>query len=224
MINNLNSLINFTNEMYIYLISKGMKFNENGFPIFDKSYFLFDYPDIIIPIQHWKSKFILNKKRTCLCFYCDDKFIYRRIDKIFDEINIYKEYMGIIEPDLTVTSDMDEEWQKFIILINQLILAFFCINGIKCIPNTRIGNDKMLILLNNFPKNIMFSSSFLGCKNTNSFESNDRYINKVLTLLPSGLVLYGKKNLVLNHKLSYLGFDFKQYRDFHSLSAGAYNV
>lgn len=216
-INNLLGLIDFANEMQSYLVEHGISFDENGLPILDDSYFLKDYPDMVIPVQHWKNKRIINKKKTCLCFFCADIFIYRRMQKLLDELYLYKEFLGVIEPDLTVTKDMDEEWQSLIILINQLFMAVLCVNGIKCIPNTRIANPSTLELLTKLPHNIIYASSFLGCKSSTNYAELVEYYDKILTLLPSKMIFYGKKDKAIYRGLSDLGFEYKQFKDFHNI-------
>ena len=216
-------LINFANEMQSYLVEHGIPFDANGLPILDSSYFLKEYPNMVIPVQHWKSKRIIDKKKTCLCFFCADIFIYRRMQKLLDEIHIYKEYMGVIEPDLTVTKDMDEEWQCLIILINQLFMAVLCVNGVKCIPNTRIASSSTLKLLTKLPHNIIYASSFLGCKPSNSNIELDDYYDKILTILPSKLLLYGKRDKSIYKGLNNLGFEYKQFKDFHNIRGVVYH-
>lgn len=216
-INNLLGLIDFAIEMQSYLVEHGIQFDETGLPILDNSHFLKEYPDMVIPVQHWKNKRIINKNKTCLCFFCADIFIYRRMQKLLDELHLYKEFMGVIEPDLTVTKDMDEEWQNLIILINQLFMAVLCVNGIKCIPNTRIANPTTLKLLTKLPHNIIYASSFLGCSPSTNNVELDEYYDKILTILPSKMLLYGKKDKAIYRGLSNLGFEYKQFKDFHSI-------
>ena len=204
---NLLGLINFANEVQGYLVEHEISFDKNGLPILDDSYFLKEYPDMVIPVQHW----------TCLCFFCADIFIYRRMQKLLDELHLYKEFMGVIEPDLTVTKDMDEEWQSLIILINQLFMAVLCVNGIKCIPNTRIANPSTLKLLTKLPHNIIYASSFLGCRPSTHNVELDEYYDKILTILPSKMILYGKKDKAIYRGLSNLGFEYRQFKDFHNI-------
>ena len=72
-------------------------------------------------VGHRKDRIVTNKKKTALCFYCSDIIIFRRLAKLLDEIDIYKEYMGVIAFDITVTRDMDIEYQELIMEINLLI-------------------------------------------------------------------------------------------------------
>ena len=135
---------------------------------------------------------------------------------MLDEIDIYKEYMGVIAFDITVTRDMDIEYQELIMEINLLAVAVLCVNGIKCILNTRIGSFRTLRLLENIPKNIMWASGFLGCSKDE--KDDNSYIDKILTILPSKLIIYGKTDSCQNTKLDLMGIEYKYYKDFHTIS------
>jgi hypothetical protein len=150
-----------------------------------------------------------------LCTFASDKEIYPRLKNIYNEIGIYKKYMGVVSSDVTVTEDMDEEWQELIILLNQLYAAILAVNGVKIILNTRVGSNVNLRLYNNYPKNIMCISSFLGCTKNNEYDYS--YLEKILYFLPSKLLIYGKEDLKVNRMLNTMGIDYKYYVDFHRL-------
>ena len=133
-----------------------------------------------------------------------------------DEINEYKKYTAVVSCDLTVTSDMDEEWQKLIMLANELFMAVLAINGVKVIINTRIGNPQDFTSLKHLPKNVLCSSGFLGCEKDNEYDM--RYISKILYLRPSALLIYGKCSSIEREKLSKLGIKYKVYEDYHRWS------
>lgn len=215
-VNNLSDLLGIANKLRKYLIDKGVEFDKEGFPIFKKEYFLEEYPDLIVPINHRNSKYVTNKKKTLICFYCADKFIYRRLANLFNEIDIYREYMGFVSFDITVTDDMDYEWQEVIMYINQLATAVLCVNGIKCVLNTRIGSGRTIEILSRFPRNTMYASGFLGCSKSSIYD--DTYVDKILMLLPSKLIIYGKDDLIINDKLDLFGINYRYYKDFHTMN------
>ena len=215
---NLLDLIKATDNLYNYLINKGVKFNKEGFPIINKDMFITETPEMIVPYCHRKDKIIKNKKKTLICTFNSDEHIYPRIINVFKDIKEYKKYMGVVMLDLTVTKDMDYEWQLFTILINQLYAAVLAVNNIKIAFNTRIGSIESIISYNSIPKNVLCVSSFLGCKKDK--ESDFEYISKILHLLPSEIVIYGKQDINVNNKLNTLGFNYKYFKDFHSLSKG----
>ena len=210
-------LHHFIEVAYNYL-GDSIGYNDEGWPIFTKNMFLDVWPDIVIPYSHRNDKLIQDKDKTVLCFYASDAEILPRIDKIWDEIDIYKQYLGVVMPDLSVISDMDYEMQSFIMLVNQLFGAVLAVSGVKIVFNTRIGNEKSISLLNDIPSGIMCSSGFLGCRNAATEFEAISYIDKILFLLPSKLLVYGKKDTYTFSLLENMGINFRRYEDFHSLS------
>lgn len=208
-------LHDFAKRAYIYLGNR-IGYNSGGWPLFTKSMFLDVWPTYVVPYSH-RNKYICDKAYTVICFYSSDSEILPRINKLWDEIDIYKQYLGVVIPDLSVTPDMDYEMQAFIMLVNQLFGAVLAVNGVKIIFNTRVGNAKTLGLLSNIPIGIMSSSGFLGCCNARSEIEALQYIDKILSLLPSKLLIYGKADPHVFTLMNTLGINFKRYVDFHAI-------
>ena len=180
--------------------------------------FLKDMPELIVPYSNRNDKRVKDKKKTLICNFAPDKRIYPRLMKVFEDIEIYKEYIGVATADVTVTEDMDREWQEVIILLNQLYGAILVVNGIKIVFNTRIGSLDNIKLLKNIPKNVMCISGFLGCKPIKKYDYS--YLIKILNLLPSKLLIYGKEDQNANKMLDNMGINYRYYIDFHKLSKG----
>ena len=121
--------------------------------------------------------------------------------------------------DITVTSDMDIEWQRTIILLNQLFLAVLACNGIKIVMNTRIESPETISCYNNIPKNIVYAAGFLGCDKLTS-NMDFSFISKILYILPSKLLIYGKHDMIAEQQLQNMGIDYRVYADFHRLTKG----
>jgi len=181
--------------------------------------FLTEEPDLIVPFYNRNNKVVLNPKKTVLCFYSPDVDLYRRMENVINDIHIYKEYMGVIGLDITVTDDMDYEWQKFIMLLNQLFLAVLACNGIKIIMNARIGSPISIENFKAVPKNIIWATSFLGCVKLRS-EADFSFISKVLKIMPTKLLIYGKHEIIAEKQLDNMGITFRIYADIHRLTKG----
>ena len=203
--------------LYNYLEQFKLEYNKSGFPIFTKEMFLCKYPQLVIPYYLRNNKIVDNKKSTLLCFYCPDFRIYPRFSKIEEDIATYKEYMGVIGSDITVTADMDIEWQNALMLLNQLHMVALAANDIKIVFNLRNGNGESLKNFSSVPKNIMCASGFLGCERQKS-KTNFHYLTKVMSVKPSKLILYGKKDIIIENQLDLMGIDYKRYDDFHTIS------
>jgi hypothetical protein len=215
---NLLDLMNIVDKYITYLKENNFQFDDDGFPIFKKEMFLEEEPELIVPYSNRNDKRVRDKKKVVLCTFTPDEKIYTRFQNLFLEIDIYKEYLGVVTADVTVTEDMDIEWQELIVLLNQLYGAVLAINGVKLILNTRLGSIKNIKLFMNYPRNIMCVSSFLGCKKDNKYDYS--YLSKILNLRPSKLLIYGKEDKLVNLKLDTMGIDYRYYIDFHRLCKG----
>lgn len=206
-----------TDELYEKLQGK-ISFDSDGWPIFQQNHFLDEWPKDMVPFDHKYSSLIASRNETLLCFYMGDIQNYRRFKKVYEEIPIYKQYKGVVVPDVTVTDNMDNELQAVMMLANQLFAAYLAVNGIKIVFNTRCGSSKTIHFFKNIPRHVMCASGFLGCKNCEDPLSAAPYINKVLGLMPKKLIIYGKHDVAVDEQLNFLGIDYRYYVDFHTRS------
>ena len=144
MIQTLEDIMRLVDTLDSYLRKSGCEFDERGFPIIPRSCYLSEIPDDVVTYKDRKSTLVKDISRAALCFFCGDERIYPRFERVFNEIDEYRKYMGVVGPDLTVTEDMDVEWQREIMLLNQLFLAVLATNGIKVIQNIRCGSNETL--------------------------------------------------------------------------------
>ena len=173
-------------------------------------------PELIIPVNHRKNRRVTNKKKTLLAFFCGDEHIYRRIVNLPEEIEEYRPYMGVIGCDVTVTKDMDIEWQRAIIQLNQLVMAVFAANDIKIVLNTRMGSRETIDMFKYFPKGITIASGFRG-GTRKYFKGYFEYISKVLYFLPGRLLIYGKCHDSVLNELNQMGLECIVFSDFREL-------
>lgn len=203
-----------------YLINHGFEFDSQGRPLFKREMFLEIYPELVIPYDFRNSRVVQKKNETLICFYCSDKRIYPRLDKVMKDISEYKKYKGVIAADISVGENMDTEFQKSIILLNQLFMAVLAVNGIKIVANLRFGDKESLDMFSNMPKNIIWATGFLGCKKDEFYDN--RFISSILHTQPSKLIIYGKDDFMATNRLNTMGFDFRIFPDYHKLSKELY--
>lgn len=217
----LNSLLDFfkITDKYLEYLSGKIEFSEAGFPIFETDMFLDKEPEMIIPYYNRHNKIVKDPAKTVICFFSADAALYLRLEKVFDELEEYKQFQGVIGLDVTVTADMDPEWQNAIMLLNQLFLAVLACNGIKIVMNARIGSPRSVENLKSFPKGVIWATSFLGCDKLYS-EYDFNFISKVLHILPSKLLIYGKHDKIAEKQLTNMGIDYRIYADMHRLTKG----
>lgn len=148
--------------MIFILASKkeGVSFSENGFPIFTKEMLLQDPPQDIVTYKQMNS--VSNKSKVAVCFFQEDERLYSRITSLEHDIPKFRKFIGVCGLDLSPNIYWPAEQQIFNILLNQLYTATLAVNGIKIIPNWRIGNLNTLRALNSYPKNSQFAVGTLG--------------------------------------------------------------
>lgn len=213
MVKNMMDLCKIADDFVQYLQDKGFEFNEMGFPVFKREMFLEEIPEQVIPYDFRKNRIIKNPQKTLLSFYCPDARIYPRLEKVLDEIPEYCKYMGAAATDVTVTADMDQEWQDFIMLLNQLFMAVLAVNGIKIVANLRTGSPTTHKNICGIPKNVIWATGFLGCSKDEPYDM--RFISTVMLGRPSALLIYGKEDSNATEKLSLMGIKYLVYPDYH---------
>lgn len=219
MISTLNHIMLLIDDYELYLTVQGVRFDKNGFPIPEQSWYLDERPELIVTYRERKSRLVRHPDKTVLCFFCADARIYPRLKNVLKELDAYRCFMGVIGPDVTVTPDMDVEWQREIILLNQLFMAVLAVNGIKVIQNLRIGGPETLSCLVNVPDGIMCASGTLGCVLTKPDDYS--YSVKLCMLHPSEVLLYGRRDKLLERQLDVLGIPHHRYDDTHTLHKSA---
>ena len=152
-------------------------------------------------------------------YHSADAPLYVRLEKVFDELPDFKRFQGVIGLDITVTEDMDLEWQNAIMLLNQLYSAILGCNGIKIVLNARTGSSQTIHNFSCIPKNIVCATSFLGCRHLKN-NTDFGFISKMLYLMPSKLMIYGKHDRIAENQLDTMGINYRVYPDFHRISKG----
>ncbi len=216
MINSIQNLLDVVN-LYYQILDDRIDFDSDGWPIFEKKHFLTEWPSDVVTFDNRNSRLVKHPKdEVLLCHFAGDKQNYRRLEKVQYDIEIYRMYMGVVIPDVTVTREMDIEFQELIIQVNQLYAAVVASQGIKIVFNTRIGYGSSDRSFCRIPRNIMCASGFLGCKS--NARSANMYVNKILGLVPDKLIIYGKCDPLVNAQLDVLGISYRYYDDFHRRS------
>lgn len=172
------------------------------------------YPDEIVPFEHRHA--CINKDTTVLSHFSNDELLYRRLRNLEKDISICKEYMGVIGFDLSPRLGWNLEQQKFNLLINQLVNAYRAINGIKILPNFRIGELSTISALDSYPSNCLFAVGTLGCSKGYISINSAILRTKLLYKRPSGLLIYGKFHSEYQNILDEYGIPYKLYQDFKS--------
>ena len=181
------------NMLYDMLKGK-FDFDPDGWSIFQSDHFLDEWPEDMVTYANRNSGLIVDRNRTLLCHFARDTQNYARFPKVMDDIPVYREYMGAVFPDITVTWDMDIEMQESILLANQLYAAVLAVYGVRLVANTRCGSKSSQRCFRHIPRNVTCASGFLGCPIASNIGETAAYINKILLLRPDKLIIYGKED------------------------------
>lgn len=189
-------------------------FNQYGFPVFPKDVFLDSFPCNVEPIQRLRC--CEDPASTLLCSFADDQHIQTRLQKLFDEINLYKRFVGFGGFDLSPRIYWPLKRQRFNIWLSQLATAFVAMSGQKILPNFRIGNLQTLFALESYPKNIPYIVGTLGC--AKRYDPLHAFIfkTKMLFTRPSHLLIYGHLRKEYEKLLQELGIPYTLIPDFRT--------
>ena len=215
MIANLDQMLALIDEYALFLGDKGVKFNDGGFPLLEHEVFVDEWPESMVPYKYRNCSLVTDASQTALCFFAPDAQIYPRLEKLLSEIDSYREYHCVVMPDVTVTSDMEPDWQDLIMLLNQLAMAVLAVSGIKVMPNTRCGSPSSARNLLSIPKGVIWASGSLGCAGVGG-DADASFIAKVLPLQPAGIAIYGKEDPILEAQLDRMGIPMRRYADVHT--------
>ncbi len=199
-----------------YLDEQGIKFDPQGFPILEPQMYLDEWPELMVPYRDRKARFVHDPSQTVLCLFTGDARIYPRLENVFNDIPEYRQYLGAVGSDLTVTSDMDPEWQRAVMLVNQLYTAALAVNGVKVVQNLRCGSPETISCLGSVPSGVMCATSTLGCADTES-ELDLTFVEKMFAVRPGKLLFYGKHDPIMEHQTDVAGVPYKTYPDVHAL-------
>lgn len=220
MTRSLYDLFSLSDSYISYLKARGVGFDRRGFPRLASNQFLNSFPDTVVTYKERKSSLVHDPSQTVLCFYCPDDRIYPRLDKVFNELDEYRKFKGVIATDVTVTADMDLEWQRATMLVNQLFMAVLAVNDIKVVLNLRSGVPETLDCFSSIPRGIVAASGLLGCAMTTRMEDLT-YATKLLTVMPSKVLLYGKRDSLMEQQIACSGIPFRRYPDVHAQYSSA---
>ncbi len=199
-----------------YLKRHGVKFSEEGYPNFTDDMLLREVPEEVAPIG--RTSFVKDKSRTLLVSFRNDEEIYKYLFSLNDTIKICKSYLGFGGFDLSPRINWDVKLQRFNILLNMLADAYLAVNGIKLMPNFRIGCLETIDVLSSYPQHTWFTVGALG-GGRGRIKINKMYLmTKLLITNPDMLIYYGKLKPEYAEILDQYGVSYRVFEDFQRIS------
>lgn len=183
----------YVRDLYLaYLIKDAKRTSVDEYPIIEK-WMVSEKPPTNI-VQRDRRGDIKECSSTAISFYCNDLGFQPILNNPKKYVEKLLKYEMVIGLDASPYDNMPLRVQKSQIGLNIAITYYFGKNGIKIIPNIRIGDDMTLTSLDAYPKNTLISIGTNGfIKKIDNRKIFKRQIEKIIDYLhPTGICVYGK--------------------------------
>ena len=182
----------FVRDVYLaYLIDGAARTKTDGFPIIEEWMVSKEPPKEII---QWDRRYdVADPLETGICFYCCDPGFQPILGNPKAYVEKLRQYQVVIGLDASPYDNMPLWVQKSQIGLNIGITYFYGSQGIKIIPNVRIGDDRTLSSLEAYPKHTLIAigtNGFVRSKSNRAIFA--RQVRAVVDFLePTGICVYG---------------------------------
>lgn len=179
-------------DRIISILKKRNIFFKNGVAVIPQASIYEKMPVMISTFKYRNDIPVELRSKSLLSYFMPDKDLWPRLEKIDKELVVLKEYAGITGFDLSPSLGMLIPRQRLSIFINSLFNCYCAINGIKIMPNARIGEFGTIPMINSIPLGSCFITSRLGCQNHGNKAYGVFLIDKIIRIIrPSTLFVYG---------------------------------
>ena len=182
----------YVRDVYLaYLIDGAERTETDGFAKIEEWMVATEPPKEII--QWDRRQDVLNPSNTGMCFYCCDPGFQPILGNPKRYTEKLKQYNCVIGLDASPFDNMPLWVQKSQIGLNLGITYYYGMQGIKVIPNVRLGDNRTISSLEAYPKHTLISIGTNGFTRT----LDNRYIfAKQIQMIidelePSGICVYG---------------------------------
>jgi len=174
-----------------YLIDGAKRTEIDEFPIIEKWMVATELPKEII--QWDRRRDVKDPSSAAISFYCNDYTFVPILKNPKKYVGKLSQFQMVIGLDASPYDNMPIVYQKYQIYLNLAITFYLGMNGIKVIPNVRLGDDRTLSSLEAYPKGKLIAIGTNGF--TRNLENRDIFSIQVIrvidTLEPSGILVYG---------------------------------
>ena len=183
----------YARDIFLAELVKGARrTSPDGYPIIEKEMVATKVPEEMF---QWDCRHeVTNPKSSGMSFYCrDDKFtpVLNNPRRYLEKLS---QYACIIGMDASPYDNMPLAVQKSQIYTNLSTTYFFGSEGLKIIPNVRLGNDETIGMLDAIPRGCLIAIGTNGfiynLKNRKIFRDQVSIVVDVLH--PSGILVYGQ--------------------------------
>ncbi len=182
----------FFRDLYLaYLIKDAKRSKLDEFPIIEEWMVAKEPPSKIV--QWDRRRDIENPKDTTISFYCNDLGFQPILNNPKEYVDKLRKYECVVGIDASPYDNMPLWVQKSQIGLNLAITYYFGKQGIKIIPNVRIGCDLTITSLEAYPMHTLICIGTNGfIKRLDNREVFKKQIKMIVDVLqPSGICVYG---------------------------------
>ena len=175
-----------------YLIEGARRTVPDGYPIIEGLMVATEVPEEVF---QWDCRNeVTDPSSTAISFYCNDKGFTPILNNPHKYVEKLSKYACVIGMDASPYDNMPLVVQKSQIYTNLAITFFFGMQGLKVIPNVRLGNDDTIGMLDAIPKNCLIAVGTNGFiwrrDNRKAFRNQMNIVIDVLH--PTGIIVYGQ--------------------------------
>ena len=182
----------YVRDVYLaYLIANARRTKTDNYPIIEEWMVTTEPPKAII---QWDRRCdVDNPVETCMCFYCCDPGFQPILGNPQRYVDKLKAYQCIVGLDASPFDNMPLVVQKSQIYLNLACTYYYGSQGIKVIPNVRLGDNRTLTSLEAYPMHTLITIGTHGF--THRLDNRAIFKNQVNTIVdtlePSGICVYG---------------------------------
>lgn len=203
-----------------YLIKGARRTCPDGYPIIERWMVSDDVPDALF---QWDCRSeVSDPSRSGMSFYCrDDKFtpVLNNPRRYIEPLKAYRCVVGM---DASPFDNMPLVVQKSQIYTNLAITYYYGMQGIKVIPNVRLGDNRTIGMLDAIPRGCLVAVGTNGFMKelSNRQVFTDQVSIMVDVLRPKGILVYGQAYTSVFESAIENGVDIYQY-DSHTMRRNA---
>ena len=182
----------YRRDVYLaYLIEGARRTKPDGYPIIEGWMVAKEIPQRLV--QWDQRNTVTDPGHTGMSFYCIDPAltpVLNHPDKYVDKL---KQYQCVVGMDASPYDNMPLVVQKSQIFLNLGITYYYGKQGIKIVPNVRVGTTDTLSSLDAYPHNHLIAIGTNGFtrSKTNRIIFKEQVTAIINTLEPSGILVYG---------------------------------
>ncbi|MBQ8083890.1 MAG: DUF4417 domain-containing protein [Clostridia bacterium] len=199
-----------------YLIKGARRTCPDGYPIIERWMVSDDVPDALF---QWDCRSeVLDPSRSGMSFYCRDDKLTPVLNNPRRYIEPLKAYQCVVGMDASPFDNMPLVVQKSQIYTNLAITYFYGMQGIKVIPNVRLGDNRTIGMLDAIPRGCLVAVGTNGFMKelSNRQIFTDQVSIMVDVLRPKGILVYGQVYPSVFDSAINNGVDIYQY-DSHTM-------